>query len=340
LVILNTEVINKHHRFLEYNKSIRGGISLDIKQLLKSLELPESIEGTCPIQNLQKNKLSFFERTKFVKFIKPDTGSYILTKEDLRKFVEDIPGNQYIFVKDPSSIFLKAHNAFHQDRRDFKSDHDIHPTAFIGKNVKLGKGVVIGAHVTIGNNVEIGDYTIIHPNVTIYDNVIIGKNCKFDSGVVLGAQGYQRLYDENGRPHQMVHVGGVKIGNRVELGSNCTVDRGTFNDTIIEDDVKVDNHNHIAHNDVIKRNTRLAASICIGGSTVIGEGVWIGVGATLSDNIEVGDGAEILMGAVVASSVPPGARVAGFYAMDNKSWRMFMKKVNKDFVLNRGKTKK
>lgn len=321
---------------------------MDIKQLLKSLKLPEFIEGICPIQNLQKNKLAFFERTKFVKFIKPNTGSYILTKETLRKYVENIPGNHYIFVKDPISIFLKVHNTFYQDRRDFRKDNskthvgencEIHPTAVIGGNVKLGKGVVIGAHVTIGNNVEIGDNTIIHPNVTIYDKVTIGKNCKFDSGVVIGAQGYQRLYDSNGRPHQMIHVGGVKIGDRVELGANCTVDRGTFNDTIIEDDVKVDNHNHIAHNDVIKRNTRLAASICIGGSTIIGEGVWIGVGATLADNIEVGDGAEILMNAVVASSVPAGARVAGFYAIDNDSWRMFMKKIYKDFVINKGKTK-
>ena len=73
----------------------------------------------------------------------------------------------------------------------------------------------------------------------------------------------------------MIHIGGVKIGNRVELGAHTTVDRGTFGDTIIEDDVKTDNHNHIAHNDVIKRNTRLAASITIGGSTTIGKQVWI-----------------------------------------------------------------
>ncbi len=104
-------------------------MTLDIKQVLKSLKLPETIDGTCPIQHLQQNKLSFFERTKFIKFIKSNTGSYILTKEDLRKFVEDIPGNHYIFVKDPSSIFLKVHNAFHQDRMDFKSNHEVHPTA-------------------------------------------------------------------------------------------------------------------------------------------------------------------------------------------------------------------
>ena len=319
---------------------------MDVKKLLKKHNLPETIIGTCPIQDLQKNKLSFFERPKFAKYVKPNKGSIVLVKTDLKKYVEKIPGNKYIFISNPINVFLEIHNMFFQNERSFKDsdmkstigkNSDIHPSVFIGGNVKIGNNVFIGAHVCIGNNVSIGDNSRIFPNSTIYDKVKIGNNCRFESGVVIGAQGYQRLYDKNGRPHQMIHIGGVKIGDRVELGANTTVDRGTFMDTIIEDDVKTDNHNHIAHNDVIKKNTRLAASIVIGGSTIVGENVWIGVGAVLSDNIVIGDNAEIRMGAVVASSVASNSKVAGFYAIDNNSWMMFMKNTYKDYVLNKGK---
>ena len=149
---------------------------MDVTKVLKSYGLPETITGTCPIEHLERNKLAYVERTKFIKHIKPNKKAIILARTSFKKHVEGIQGNTYIYVEDPITAFVKVHNAFYQDRRDFKKsispssihkDCEIHPTAVIGGGVTIKKGAVIGAYVVIGNNVDIGEHTILHPHITI-----------------------------------------------------------------------------------------------------------------------------------------------------------------------------
>jgi UDP-3-O-[3-hydroxymyristoyl] glucosamine N-acyltransferase len=112
-------------------------------------------------------------------------------------------------------------------------------------------------------------------------------------------------------PQRFPHIGNVRFGERVELGSNVTIDRGSIEDTIIGNDVKIDNGVHIGHNAIIGDESILTAHCVIGGSALLGKRVWVGLGAQIKNQIQIGDDAVIGMGAIVVKDVPPGVTVVG-----------------------------
>jgi UDP-3-O-[3-hydroxymyristoyl] glucosamine N-acyltransferase len=183
--------------------------------------------------------------------------------------------------------------------------------------------------VAIGRNVCIGQNVFIGPFVTIYDDVTIGDDCIIESGAVIGSEGFStRLVD--GRAIRMRNVGGVRIGNGVEIGANTCIDRASLDGvyTTLGDRVLIDNLVHVAHNVVIGNDTRIAPQVCIGGSCSIGSRVWISIGASLREHLTIGDDAEIMMGAVVINSVGTGKKVGGHYATNHELWKAFSKRIN------------
>jgi len=152
-----------------------------------------------------------------------------------------------------------------------------------GENVSLGKNVVIENDVVIGNNVKIGHNTVIHRDCIIGDDVFI------DSGSIIGSEGFGNVVDENGKWHHIFHSGKVIIKNNVSIGANCTIDRGTIDDTIIESGVIIDNLVHIAHNVFIGENTAIAAKVGIAGSCKIGKRNMIGGMVGIVDHINTAD---------------------------------------------------
>lgn len=141
--------------------------------------------------------------------------------------------------------------------------------------------------------------------------VSIGEETTIGNGTVIGGDGFGFVRDRSGRLLRFPHYGGVRIGNRCEIGANCTIDRAVFGDTTIGDDVKIDNLVHIGHNVQVGSGTAIAAGTVIGGSTVVGNNVWIGPGSVLKDKITIGDNSIIGLGSVVISSVPAGKKVFG-----------------------------
>jgi len=148
-------------------------------------------------------------------------------------------------------------------------------------------------------------------NVAIHPNVRIGEDVEIQSGAVIGHSGFGYEVDENGIPIEIVHLGRVIIGDHVRIGANCTVDRGTVDDTIIHEHVKIDQNCHIAHNVEIGPRTMIASGTILGGSCKIGEDVWIGPGTIMMNKIKVGDRAFIGVGSVVIRDVPAGMVVCG-----------------------------
>ncbi len=124
---------------------------------------------------------------------------------------------------------------------DHSGPTGLHPSAVLGKNVKLGSNVAISAHCTIGDNCVIGDNTVLMPNVTVYANTKIGHDCAIHSGTVLGSDGFGYEVDEAGNWVKMLHLGGLSIGNYVEIGSNTSIDRGMIDNTVIGNRVIIDN---------------------------------------------------------------------------------------------------
>lgn len=233
-------------------------------------------------------------------------------------------GEQHIIpivTQTPRAHFARAMQKMASHKTLATSEGD----ARIAKSAKVHSSAVIGAGAIIEENVEIAPYAIIGPGVHIGADTtigshadiscaIIGKNCKIKSSAIIGGAGFGVTGDENGML-DIPHLGRVLMGNRVSIGSQSCVDRGQIGDTIIGDDVKVDNLVQIAHNCTIGAGTVIAAHTGISGSCVVGKGVQMGGNVGLADHLTVGDGASIAARAGVMHNIPAGEVWSGIPAM-------------------------
>ena len=179
----------------------------------------------------------------------------------------------------------------------------IAPSAIIHPSVKIGKNVFIGPNCVIGEGCEIGDNTRIDANVTIYHHVRIGKRCHISSGAVIGADGHGYYLDENKRYKKIRHIGGVTIGDDVDIGANSCVDRGVLDDTTIGNNTKIDNLVQVAHSVSIGSNCILTAGSVIAGSAVLGDYCWISPGAVVKNGVILNNETQLGMNSVVYRTV-------------------------------------
>jgi len=289
-------------------------------KIVGSYDTAIGISGTCPIDDYVKDRVSFVRSGKYIKYLARLNGAVVLIPESLADYCGKYPQNVYIVVNNVMNALMDIQPLFYND----KAEVGISPVAKIDGSAKIGKLVYIASGVYVGKNVVIGDRTQIMSNVCIYDNVTIGKDCLIDAGAVIGTDGFRYEQDIGNKiVRKMLHMGGVKIGDRVEIGANCAIDRATFENeaTVISDDVKIDNLVHIAHNVRIGTRTLIVALTCIGGSVRIGEDAWIGIGVSVTAGVNIGNRAKVLMGAVVARDVKEGEVVSGYYAMPHKEWK-------------------
>lgn len=175
----------------------------------------------------------------------------------------------------------------------------------------IDESVIVGQNCAIGLGVEIGPGTVVGNNVTIADNVKIGSGCVIKSCAVIGEDGFGFERDENGMPLRLVHLGGVIIGNDVEVGSFTTVCRGTLDNTIIEDFAKIDDHVHIAHNVKVGCGAMVIACAEISGGVEIGARAWVGPNSSTIQKIKIGADSLIGIAANVLKNVPSGATIVG-----------------------------
>jgi len=182
---------------------------------------------------------------------------------------------------------------------------DIHESA------RLADDVRVGPFATIGPDVEIGSGTVVGAGVHITHSSI-GRDCRIGSNSVVGGPGFG--YEDDDQTKAVVefpHIGCVRIGDRVRLGANSTVDRAALGETVIEDDCKVDAGVHVGHNVKLCKRCKITAHAMLGGSVVIGSDTWVGPTASIRDWRIVGQNALIGIGAVVTKDVPDGATVVG-----------------------------
>ena len=184
-------------------------------------------------------------------------------------------------------------------------------TVRIGRNVLLGKDVTIGEYSVIGNDVVIGDGTEIRHHVVIGDNTLIGRDCLIKSNTVIGEEGFGFERDERGVPIRIPHLGKVIIGNNVEIGASTVIARGTLDDTVIKNNVKIDDQVFIAHNVFVGECSMIIACAEISGSAHIGEMTWLGPNCSVMNGISIGSNCFIGLGTVVTKSLPDKVVAAG-----------------------------
>ena len=204
---------------------------------------------------------------------------------------------------------------------DIGTNVNIEANAVLGDSVKIGDDVDIGANVSIGDGVSIGDRTILYPNVSIYAGASVGTDCIFHSGVVVGADGFGFARSPEGwiKIHQQ---GSVRIGNRVELGSNSSVDRGAIDDTVVEDGVKLDNLTQVGHNCHIGENVLTASQVGISGSTKVGKNAILGGQVGVAGHLEIAESVTVTGKGMITKSIKEkGVYSSGTSFSENRLWR-------------------
>jgi UDP-3-O-[3-hydroxymyristoyl] glucosamine N-acyltransferase len=198
---------------------------------------------------------------------------------------------------------------------------EVGPNAVIGEGCEIGDAAVVGPGCVLGKNVGVGVATRLVARVALLDGVRIGARGIVHAGAVIGADGFG-FAPEGGQWVKIPQVGSVVIGDDVEIGANTTIDRGTIEDTVIEDGVKLDNLVQIAHNVVVGAHTVMAGTSAVAGSTRIGKRCMIAGGAAVINSIRVCDDVTLTVRAVVTKNIDkPGVYSGLFPAEEAAEWR-------------------
>jgi UDP-3-O-[3-hydroxymyristoyl] glucosamine N-acyltransferase len=290
------------------------------------------IGALATLQSAKYSDLSFIANPAYKKFLPSTQAGALLINPEL---ASDFNGNKLV-VKNPYVAYARL-SAFFEFLREPYSG--IHPSAIVGENCQLGKDISIGANAVIGDGVVLGDGVIIGPgtyvgndslignytrlaaNVSIYHGITIGTHCTVHSGCVIGADGFGFAPDVTGwiKIHQL---GGVQIGNNVEIGACSCIDRGALDDTNIADGVIIDNQVQIGHNARIGKNTAIAAHTAIAGSTSIGAHCTIAGAVAIAGHLTIVDKVHITGKSMVSASImEAGSYSSGTPLAPTKDWR-------------------
>ncbi|MBF7729709.1 UDP-3-O-(3-hydroxymyristoyl)glucosamine N-acyltransferase [Pseudomonas sp. N040] len=291
-----------------------------------------SITGLAALQEAGAGQLSFLANPQYRKYLATtQAAAVLLTVADAEGFT----GNALV-VANPYLAYGQLSHLFDRKPRAPAGVHPsavIAPDALVDSTASIGPGVVIesaaqiaagvtiGAHCVIGARSQIGANGWLAPRVTLYHDVRIGQRVVIQSGAVIGGEGFG-FANENGVWQKIAQIGGVCIGDDVEIGANTTIDRGALADTLIGNGVKLDNQIMIAHNVQVGDHTAMAGCVGISGSTKIGKHCMIAGGVGMVGHIEVCDNVFVTGMTMVTRSISePGAYSSGTAMQPAAEWK-------------------
>jgi UDP-3-O-[3-hydroxymyristoyl] glucosamine N-acyltransferase len=290
------------------------------------------ISGIGTLQSAGKGQLSFLSNSRYKKLIQTTQASAVILARDM---AEDCPtnalisANPYLAYAHAATLFMPNHAAkkgVHETAVVAKSA-EIDKTAYIdayaviGERCVIGPDVQIGPHCVIGTEVRIGKNSVLAANVTVYAGVLLGERALIHSGAVIGSDGFG-FANNQGAWVKVPQLGSVHIGNDVEIGANTSIDRGTLENTVIEDGVKIDNLVQIAHNVQIGAHTAIAGCVGIAGSVKIGKYCGLGGGVGVAGHLEIVDHVLVTGMSLVSGSIQkPGVYSSGTTLQPNALWR-------------------
>lgn len=289
------------------------------------------ISGIAPLDRAGAAQLSFLASPKYAPLLLESNAAAVLVTPEL----QDAPGrcaNRVVVAKPHEAILALLPRLYRQPERPFTGVHPtavVDPTAevdadacveafvVVGAGARIGRGAWIGPHCVIGAGAQLGTDVRLYPQVTLYPGVILGDRVAVHSGARIGSDGFGYVF-QDGAHQKLPHVGGCVIGSDVEIGANCTIDRGSIDDTVIGAGTKLDNLVHVAHNVRIGRLCLLVAQVGIAGSVRIGDGVVLAGQVGVSGHVTIGDKATLTAQAGVVGNVPSGETWGGFPARPHR----------------------
>ena len=310
-----------------------------LKDIFEICNIPNKINsykkifGVNNIKDAKNNEITFFNNLNYEKEAKYCNAlSCIVSEANVKKLNKNVIP---IISKNPLIDFYKIVSFFYPDSSlDNEKVNVINSKKkFLKKNIFIGENSLIDKSVNIGNNTKIGNNVVIKSNVHIGKNCIIGSNVVIEnsllgdniiikSGSLIGLTGFGFNF-ENKKRVKFPHIGRVIIENNVQIGSFCTIDRGSLTDTVIGEFTSIDNQVQVAHNVKIGNFCMIAAQSGIAGSTIIGNNVKIGGQTGISGHLSVGNNVKIGGKSGVISDIGDNQTVMGYPA---KSIRDFLTK--------------
>ncbi|MCF7202668.1 UDP-3-O-(3-hydroxymyristoyl)glucosamine N-acyltransferase [Pseudomonas oligotrophica] len=290
------------------------------------------VTGLATLQDAGPTQLSFLANSQYRKYLaETRAAAVLLTAEDAGRH-----DGAVLVVANPYLAYARLSHLFETRPAGAPGIHptavvapqaQVHPSASIGAyavieaGACIEAGVEIGAQCVVGARSRVGEGGRLAPRVTLYHDVIIGKRVVIQSGAVIGGEGFG-FANEKGSWQKIAQLGGVRIGDDVEIGSNTTIDRGALADTVLGNGVKLDNQIMIAHNVQIGDNTAMAGCVGISGSTRIGRNCMIAGGVGMVGHIEVCDNVFVTgMTMVTRSITEPGSYSSGTAMQPAAEWR-------------------
>jgi UDP-3-O-[3-hydroxymyristoyl] glucosamine N-acyltransferase len=289
------------------------------------------VTGLATLASASPNHLSFLSNMKYKQQLAATrAGAVILHPNQAHLFSGHrlLLDNPYVgYAKFSQQFAYKPHfNGIDKTAR-------IDSTAVLGLNVNLAAGTVIGPNVRLGDNVTLGPNTIvgsdsivggntnIAANVTLYHNVKVGNNCIIHSSAVIGADGFGFARDGSNWV-KIAQLGGVIIGDNVEIGAGTTIDCGALSSTVIGNGVKLDNQIQIGHNVELGEHTAIAGCSAIAGSTKLGKYCTVAGACGIVGHLNIADGVHITAMSRVTNSIAKAGVYSSGTALDkNKNWR-------------------
>lgn len=290
------------------------------------------VKGLAPLDRAGRDTVSFLSNPRYRRLLAGTRAAAVILGED------DRPGcpTAALVVEDPYLAFARAAELFAPVPPARAGIHpaavvdpaaEIAPSAWVDAcavveaGARVEAGAWIGPGCVVQRGASVGEGTRLVARVVLCEGVRVGRRCLLHPGVVVGSDGFG-LAREGERWRKVPQLGGVVVGDDVEIGSNTTIDRGALGDTVIEDGVKLDNQIQVAHNVRIGAHTAIAGCVGIAGSARIGRGCRIGGGAGIAGHIEIADGTVITAMSLVAHSIrEPGVYSSGVPLQENRSWR-------------------
>ena len=290
------------------------------------------VVGVAPLHRAGPGQLSFLTHPRYRSYlVTTQAAAVILSPEDARECPAPavVAANPHVAYARAATLFEPAA----ESRRGVHATAWVSPTATIAADSWIGphcaveagavieNGVIVGPGCVVGEQAVIGEGCRLVARVTICHRTRLGRRVLVHPGAVIGSDGFGLALDREGRWLKVPQLGGVVIGDDVEIGANTTIDRGALEDTVIEDGVKLDNQIQVAHNVRIGAHSALAGCVGIAGSARIGQHCMVGGGVGIAGHLEIADRVQITGMSLVAQSITePGIYSSGLTVEPNRLW--------------------
>lgn len=284
------------------------------------------------LKNAQPNEMSFIDNDKYISQLSTTKAGAVLIKKGL---VPHLPKNctaviaeeTYLQLAYISKLFAKKPIGNQNITPIIEENSFVSPKAHLGSGVIIGENCTILEGASIGENVKINDNTTIYSNVSIYYDCVIGSDCIIHSGAVIGSDGFGFAHTKEGRHVKIYQNGNVVIGDDVEVGANCTIDRGVFNSTIIGKNCKIDNLVQIAHNVILDEGVIIVAQAGISGSTQVGQNCVFGGQVGAAGHLKIAPFTTISARSGVSGDVKKSGVYSGYPLLEHKKWLRLQAKI-------------